>query len=99
MAELFKGMKIGKAMMPMAVQACTFLPFFWSLRSMANLPVESMKHGGIFWFTDLTNPDQFYILPITTSATLGLMLWVRIFLFHMTFCKKFQFFFFFFTFS
>lgn len=40
------------------------------LRGMASLPVESLKTGGLFWFTDLTVPDQFYLLPIITSATL-----------------------------
>ena len=37
---------------------------------MANLPVESLKTGGLWWFTDLTACDPFYILPIVTSATL-----------------------------
>ena len=33
---------------------------------MAALPVESMKMGGLFWFTDLTVPDPFYILPVAS---------------------------------
>lgn len=37
---------------------------------MANVPVESLKTGGILWFEDLTVPDQFYALPIITSLTL-----------------------------
>ena len=40
------------------------------LREMANLPVETLKTGGILWFTDLTLCDQFYLLPIITSITL-----------------------------
>ena len=36
---------------------------------MANLPVESMKTGGILWFHDLTLPDQFYAMPLLTMAT------------------------------
>ena len=35
---------------------------------MAYAPVESMKAGGMLWFTDLTIPDPFYILPIVNSA-------------------------------
>uniref|UniRef100_A0A1B6MIE8 Mitochondrial inner membrane protein OXA1L n=1 Tax=Graphocephala atropunctata TaxID=36148 RepID=A0A1B6MIE8_9HEMI len=31
-----------------------------------------IKTGGLWWFTDLTVPDQFYILPLITSATLYL---------------------------
>jgi YidC/Oxa1 family membrane protein insertase len=42
------------------------------LREMSNLPVASMREGGILWFADLTVPDQFYLLPIITSATLAL---------------------------
>ena len=37
---------------------------------MANCPVDSMKTGGLSWFTDLTVPDPYYILPILTSVTL-----------------------------
>lgn len=52
------------------VQAPIFMSFFMGLRGMANVPVESMKEQGLFWFTDLTLPDQFYLLPIITSLTL-----------------------------
>lgn len=44
------------------------------LRGMANVPVDSMRYGGLFWFTDLTLPDPFYILPVITSFTM----WVTI---------------------
>ena len=37
---------------------------------MANLPVESMTTGGLFWFTDLTLADPLHLLPFITSATL-----------------------------
>lgn len=36
---------------------------------MANIPVESMKEGGLLWFTDLTVCDPYYILPMLTSIT------------------------------
>jgi len=39
---------------------------------MANTPVESMRDGGLFWFTDLTLADPLYLLPIITSTTLYL---------------------------
>lgn len=39
---------------------------------MANVPVDSMRTGGLFWFTDLTLPDPYYLLPILTSATMWL---------------------------
>ncbi|KAF4532115.1 hypothetical protein B566_EDAN004120 [Ephemera danica] len=54
------------------VLAPLFISFFLGLRRMANVPVESMKEGGLFWFTDLTVPDQYFLLPILTSATMWL---------------------------
>lgn len=51
-------------------QAPLFISFFIGLRQMANAPVESMRDGGLFWFTDLTVPDQFFLLPIITSLTM-----------------------------
>lgn len=43
------------------------------LREMANLPVESLKTGGLWWFTDLTVTDPYYLLPLLTSAGLFLV--------------------------
>lgn len=51
-------------------QAPLFISFFIGLRQMATAPVESLRDGGIFWFTDLTVPDQFFLLPIITSFTM-----------------------------
>ncbi|XP_052894821.1 mitochondrial inner membrane protein OXA1L [Anopheles moucheti] len=61
-----------KNMLVPLAQAPIFISFFMGLREMANTPVESMRDGGLFWFTDLTICDQFYALPIITSATLFL---------------------------
>ncbi|XP_022688550.1 mitochondrial inner membrane protein OXA1L-like isoform X1 [Varroa jacobsoni] len=59
-----------KGMINMAVQGPVFISFFFALKGMANLPLNSMKTGGMFWFTDLTVPDPFYALPVLTSLTL-----------------------------
>ncbi|XP_075160855.1 OXA1L mitochondrial inner membrane protein isoform X2 [Haematobia irritans] len=56
-------------LVPLA-QAPLFLSFFMGLRGMANAPVESMRDGGLFWFTDLTIADPTFMLPIITSLTL-----------------------------
>jgi YidC/Oxa1 family membrane protein insertase len=32
--------------------------------------IESLRTGGILWFTDLTVPDPFYALPLMTMASL-----------------------------
>ncbi|XP_015608293.1 mitochondrial inner membrane protein OXA1L [Cephus cinctus] len=63
-----------KNMIVPVAQAPIFLSFFMGLRKMTNVPIESMRDGGLWWFTDLTVPDPLYILPIITSATL----WVTI---------------------
>lgn len=59
-----------KNMLVPLAQAPFFISFFMGLRGMANAPVESMAEGGLFWFVDLTLPDQFYLLPIITSITM-----------------------------
>lgn len=51
-----------------------FLSMFLGLRGMANLPLESFKYGGLWWFSDITMPDQYFILPVVTVMTLGLTL-------------------------
>uniref|UniRef100_A0A182WLU1 Membrane insertase YidC/Oxa/ALB C-terminal domain-containing protein n=1 Tax=Anopheles minimus TaxID=112268 RepID=A0A182WLU1_9DIPT len=61
-----------KNMLVPLAQAPIFISFFMGLREMANTPVESMRDGGLFWFTDLTICDQFYALPVITSLTLFL---------------------------
>lgn len=65
-----KGLNPLKNMIVPLAQAPLFISFFVGLRGMANCPVESMSHGGLWWFMDLTVPDQFFLLPIITSATL-----------------------------
>ncbi|EDW69562.1 mitochondrial inner membrane protein OXA1L [Drosophila virilis] len=67
-----KGVNPLKNMIVPLAQAPLFLSFFMGLRQMANTPVESMRDGGLFWFTDLTLADPFYLLPVITSATLYL---------------------------
>ncbi|XP_012225133.1 mitochondrial inner membrane protein OXA1L [Linepithema humile] len=56
-------------MMPL-IQAPIFCSFFFALRSMTNLPLDSLKQGGFWWLTDLTIPDPYYIMPIITSVTM-----------------------------
>ena len=55
-------------MMPLA-QLPVFISFLMALRGMAQLPVESMKAGGILWFQDLTVPDPTFALPLIACAT------------------------------
>jgi YidC/Oxa1 family membrane protein insertase len=60
-------------MMPL-IQAPIFISVFLALRGMATFPLESMKTGGLLWFTDLTLADPYYILPMATSLTLWAVL-------------------------
>ncbi|KAJ8261586.1 hypothetical protein GJAV_G00156010 [Gymnothorax javanicus] len=52
------------------VQAPVFISFFVALRKMSYLPVPSMQSGGLWWFTDLTAADPFYILPLAVTGTM-----------------------------
>lgn len=61
------------AMLPL-LQAPVFLSFFFALRDMAKTPVESMKDGGIWWASDLTIPDPYYVLPAVACGTLYIVL-------------------------
>lgn len=65
-----KGLNPLKNILVPLAQAPLFISFFMGLRGMANCPVESMMHGGLWWFADLTVPDQYFILPLITSATM-----------------------------
>ncbi|CAL7935393.1 unnamed protein product [Xylocopa violacea] len=49
------------------------VPIFVALREMGNAPVESLKDGGLWWFTDLSACDPYYILPLCTSVTMFLV--------------------------
>ncbi|KAJ2949522.1 hypothetical protein O0L34_g15443 [Tuta absoluta] len=67
-----KGLNPLKNMIVPLAQAPLFISFFIGLRGMANCPVESMTYGGLWWFMDLTVPDQYFLLPVITSATMWL---------------------------
>ena len=59
-----------KVLVPVLSNACVFTSMFFALRGIANHPVESLKTGGIDWFTDLTMVDPIFMLPLITSTTL-----------------------------
>lgn len=55
-----------------------FLSFFFGLRGMTDLPVESLRNGGLWWFHDLTVCDPYYILPVATCVTMMVTIEVRL---------------------
>lgn len=67
-----KNIKPFSNMFPIMVQLPIFVSMFVGLRGLANLPLESMMHGGLFWFEDLTIADPFYLLPLMTSTSMFL---------------------------
>jgi membrane protein insertase Oxa1/YidC/SpoIIIJ len=53
------------------------ISMFFSLRSMANLPVPQFLVGGTAWFPDLTMADPTYILPVAACGATWLLGHVR----------------------
>ncbi|KAJ3036452.1 Mitochondrial inner membrane protein oxa1l [Rhizophlyctis rosea] len=58
------------------VQAPFFLSFFLALRKMADVHVPGFDKEGLWWFSDLTVYDPYYVLPLL--ATAGLMITVEL---------------------
>ncbi|KAM0881250.1 hypothetical protein ACQ4PT_033069 [Festuca glaucescens] len=48
------------------IQGPIFISFSCAISNMIE-KVPSLKGGGAFWFTDLTTPDELYILPVLIS--------------------------------
>ncbi|XP_051183663.1 mitochondrial inner membrane protein OXA1-like [Lolium perenne] len=48
------------------IQGPIFISFSCAISNMIE-KVPSFKEGGAFWFTDLTTPDELYILPVLIS--------------------------------
>ena len=61
------GVKTSRMLLPMALQFPLGFGMFRLLRGMTALPVPGLDTGGFLWFTDLTLPDPFYVLPLTTA--------------------------------
>lgn len=59
------------------IQLPVFVSFFMAIRKMAAVPVESMKTGGLYWFTDLTVHDPYYILPLMACGAFAALIHVR----------------------
>ena len=57
---------------PLFAQGVVFLSFMGALRGMSNCPVPSLTSGGLLWFTDFTEMDPYFALPILTSCAIML---------------------------
>ncbi|GAA6030243.1 hypothetical protein JCM8097_009006 [Rhodosporidiobolus ruineniae] len=49
-------------------QAAVFMCMFFALRGLAGAGLPSMSTEGAAWFTDLTQSDPYYILPVASTA-------------------------------
>jgi len=65
--------KFYKALAPI-LQAPVFMSMFFGLRKMPDYFEEELSTGGIYWFTDLTASDPFYIMPIFSALSFLLMM-------------------------
>ena len=61
-----KGYKLWKQIVPL-IQVPIGYGMFRILRDMAAIPVPSMETGGLWWITDLTVSDPFFVLPILSG--------------------------------
>ena len=57
-------------LLPILGNASIFTSMFFALNGMARLPVDSLKVGGLAWFSDLTVSDPYFLLPILTTSSL-----------------------------
>lgn len=70
MSKLFKeyGVTPFTPLKGLFIQGPVFISFFLAITNMAE-KMPSFKHGGAFWFTDLTTPDALYIFPVLTALS------------------------------
>lgn len=78
MADLYHFKAFKNHVVFFSFQAPVFISFFIALRKMAYAPVPSMQTGGLWWFTDLTLADPYYILPIAVTGTMFAILEVQL---------------------
>ncbi|XP_031618184.1 mitochondrial inner membrane protein OXA1L-like isoform X2 [Contarinia nasturtii] len=65
---------IKNMLVPLA-QAPIFISYYFGINAMVDAPVLSLQTGGIFWFTDLTVADPYYILPLISCGTIALTIY------------------------
>jgi YidC/Oxa1 family membrane protein insertase len=63
-----EGVNPMKAMLGVVAQAPIFMLFYFTLREMAEKGFDGLSTGGTLWFTNLTIPDPYYILPVLTAS-------------------------------
>lgn len=67
------GLTMKDRLIPILFQAPMYASVFLLLRTLTGVPVEGLSTGGALWFTDLTVPDPYYILPLLTSSSMFML--------------------------
>jgi YidC/Oxa1 family membrane protein insertase len=70
MAKLYQERKVNPlgGCLPVFIQLPIFIVLYYTIRTFDTL--ESFRTGGLFWFTDLTQPDHLFILPALYVLTM-----------------------------
>mmetsp|Transcript_13123 Transcript_13123/g.17174 ORF Transcript_13123/g.17174 Transcript_13123/m.17174 type:complete len:419 (-) Transcript_13123:201-1457(-) len=63
-----------RAFVAPAVQLPMFMGFFFGMRKIDTIFPEEMAAGGILWFSDLTVPDPYFILPVLSGGSMLLLM-------------------------
>eukprot|EP00835_Amoeboradix_gromovi_P004760 NODE_393_length_9450_cov_0.506791.p3 type:complete len:362 gc:universal NODE_393_length_9450_cov_0.506791:8191-9276(+) len=71
MQDLYTNEKVSplSALKGPVMQGAILISTFLALRKMAELPVPSFEHGGLWWFTNLSAGDPTYILPVVSTLS------------------------------
>lgn len=77
--QLFEDNKCGplRGLMLPLIQMPLFISFFFALRGMAAAGLPDFATGGLAWFTNLSVPDPYYVLPVVSAAATLAVLQVR----------------------
>lgn len=71
------GVKSWKMFAPILIQFPLIVGAVRLMRTMAALPIPGLDTAGVLWFTDLTVPDPFFILPCVGAGVMLLSVKVR----------------------
>lgn len=67
--------RVIQRLVPTLIQSPAFLCLFFTLKNLAGYyKLPALATGGALWFTNLTVPDPFFILPAMTSLSMFLLL-------------------------
>lgn len=67
------GFKMWRTLVPLVNVPIGF-GMFRLLRAMAALPVPGLETGGFLWFSDMTLPDPFFIMPVASAGIMFLIM-------------------------